>query len=58
MNSTRGFYLDIYGYLTVDISNPFGFTPKQDSIRIGDEDHTETVANPQLLVISKDSEIL
>ena len=41
MKPTRGLYLDQDGYLTVDIFNPFGFTSKQKTIRIGDEDHTE-----------------
>lgn len=52
----QGFIVDHSGNLTVDISNSFGFT--DDTITIGDEDHTESIAIPTTLSISQDVEIL
>lgn len=52
----RGFMLDKDGNLTVDIFNQFGF--QDETVIIGDEDHTEAISLSKLSNSNNDSVIL
>jgi hypothetical protein len=54
----RGLYLDQDGYLTVDISNPFGLPEKQKTVIIGDDEHVEVVDIYKLSNSTQESIIL
>lgn len=56
--SMRGLYLDQDGYLTVDISNPFGLPEKQKTVIIGDDEHVEVVDIYKLSNSTQESIIL